>query len=95
MLYEKIALVILFLAALFAVQIFLYKRSKAAPLGMPALHNLKVLSRLNLSRNTQLNIVTAGSDTLLIISSKNAPATVTALNFPDKSNETERQQNEA
>ena len=94
MLYEKVALVILFLAALFVVQIFLYKRSKSTSNSLPALHNLKVLSKLNLTKTTQLNIINAGSDTLLIVSSKNAPATVMALNLPGRVDEVERNINE-
>ena len=94
MLYEKVALVILFLAALFVVQIFLYKRSKSTPNSLPALHNLKVLSKLNLTKTTQLNIINAGSDTLLIVSSKNGPATVMALNLPEQVDAVERKINE-
>ena len=94
MLYEKVALVILFLAALFVVQIFLHRRSKLTSNSLPALHNLKVLSKLSLSKTTQLNIVNAGSDTLLIVSSKNAPATVMALNLPGRVDEVERNINE-
>lgn len=94
MLYEKIALVILFLAALFVVQIFLYKRSKSTSNSLPAVHNLKLLSKLNLTKTTQLNVINAGSDTLLIVSSKNAPATVMALNLHGKVDEVERKINE-
>ena len=94
MLYEKVALVILFLAALFVVQIFLYRRSKSTSNSLPALHNLKILSKLSLSKTTQLNIINAGSDTLLIVSSKNATATVMALNLPGRVDEVERNINE-
>ena len=94
MMYEKVALVILFLAALFVVQIFLYRRSKSTSYGLSEPTNIKVISRLNLSKTTQLNIITAGSDTLLIVSPKNAPATVMALNLPDKVSAVERQINE-
>ena len=88
MMYEKVALVILFLAALFVV------RSKSTSYGLSEPTNIKVISRLNLSKTTQLNIITAGSDTLLIVSPKNAPATVMALNLPDKVSVVERQINE-
>ena len=94
MMYEKVALVILFLAALFVAQIFLYRRSKSTPYGLSELTNIKVISRLNLSKTTQLNIITAGSDTLLIVSPKNAPATVMALNVPGEVGAVERQINE-
>ena len=94
MMYEKVALVILFLAALFVAQIFLYRRSKSTPHNLSELNNIKVISRLNLSKTTQLNIITAGSDTLLIVSPKNAPATVMALNVPDEVGAVERHINE-
>ena len=51
MLYEKIALVVLFLAVLFAVQLFLYKRYKSMPKSDQFLNGIRVHSRLTLSKN--------------------------------------------
>lgn len=94
MLYEKIALVVLFLAVLFAVQLFLYKRYKSKPKSDQFLNGLRVHSRLTLSKTSQLNIVSAGSDTFLIVSSRNAPATVMTLNSLNSTDNSGRQINE-
>lgn len=94
MLYEKITLVILFLAALFAVQMLLYKRYKAKPNTEAFLHGLRLHSRLSLSKSDQVNIISAGSDKFLIVSSKNAPATIIALNTFSSGDRTEGQLNE-
>ncbi len=94
MLYEKITLVILFLAVLFAVQMLLYKKYKSKPNTETFLNGLRLHSRLSLSKNDQVNIVSAGSDKFLIISSKNAPATIMALNACSSADKTERRLNE-
>ena len=90
MLYEKIALVILFLAVLFAVQMILYKRYKSKPNAEAFLHDLRLHSRLSLSKNEQVSIVSAGSDKFLIVSSRNSPATVTALTTSNATDNAER-----
>ena len=94
MLYEKIALVILFLAVLFAVQMLLYKRYKSKPNTEAYLNGLKLHSRLSLSKNDQVNIITAGHDKSLIVSSRNAPATILALSTVNGADKSERQVNE-
>lgn len=94
MLYEKIALVVLFLAVLFAVQLFLYKRYKSMPKSDQFLNGIRVHSRLTLSKTSQLNVVSAGSDKFLIVSSRNAPATIMPLNSLNSAENSERQLNE-
>jgi hypothetical protein len=66
MTYEKVALVIIFLGVLLAAQIYLYTRQKSNPKMQAAIKGLKVTSRLNLSKNNQLNIVTAGKESFLV-----------------------------
>ena len=94
MLYEKITLVILFLAVLFAVQMFLYKRYKSKPNTEAYLNGLRLHSRLSLSKNDHVNIITAGSDKFLIVSSRNAPASIMALGTVNDTDKSERQLNE-
>tara|TARA_B100001059_G_C17315672_1_gene324143 strand:+ start:176 stop:463 length:288 start_codon:yes stop_codon:yes gene_type:complete len=94
MLYEKIALVIIFLAVLFAAQMFLYKRYKFKPNTETFLQGLRLHSRLSLSKNDQVNIVSAGSDKFLIVSSKNSSATIIALNNLSSADIPEEQLNE-
>ena len=55
MTYEKIAMVIIFLGVLVAAQIYLYTRSRSNPKMQASIKGLKVISRLNLSKNSQLN----------------------------------------
>ena len=80
MTYEKVALVIIFLGVLLAAQIYLYTRQKSNPKMQAAIKGLKVTSRLNLSKNNQLNIVTAGKESFLVICSKNSQAAIVPLN---------------
>jgi flagellar biogenesis protein FliO len=80
MTYEKVALVIMFLGVLLAAQIYLYTRSKSNPKMQASIKGLKVISRLNLSKNSQLNIVNAGEESFLIVCSKNSPAAIVPLN---------------
>ena len=70
MTYEKVALVIIFLGVLLAAQIYLYTRNRSNPKMQTSFKGLKVVSRLNLSKNNQLNIVYAGEDSFLIVCSK-------------------------
>ena len=80
MTYEKIAMVIIFLGALLAVQIYLYARYRSNPKAYKSISNLKVVSRLNLSKTSQLNIVNAGDESFLIVCCKNSPAAIVPLN---------------
>ena len=80
MTYEKIAMVILFLGALMAVQIYLYVRYRANPKTNKTISSLKVVSRLNLSKTSQLNIVNAGEESFLIVCCKNSSAAIIPLN---------------
>ena len=80
MTYEKIALVIIFLGALLAVQIYLYVRYRSNPKAYKPLNGLKVVSRLNLSKTSQLNIVNAGDESFLIVCCKNSSAAIVPLN---------------
>ena len=80
MTYEKIAMVIIFLGALLAVQIYLYARYRSNPKAYKSISNLKVVSRLNLSKTSQLNIVNAGDETFLIVCCKNSSAAIVPLN---------------
>ena len=52
MTYEKVALVIIFLGVLLAAQIYLYTRSRSNPKMQASIKDLKVVSRLNLSKNS-------------------------------------------
>ena len=79
MTYEKIAMVILFLGALMAVQIYLYVRYRANPKANKTISSLKVVSRLNLSKTSQLNIVNAGEESFLIVCCKNSSAAIVPL----------------
>ena len=67
MTYEKVALVIIFLGVLLAAQIYLYTRNRSNPKMQTSFKGLKVVSRLNLSNNNQLNIVKAGEESFLIV----------------------------
>ena len=80
MTYEKMAMVIIFLGALLAVQIYLYARYRSNPKVYKSISNLKVVSRLNLSKTSQLNIVNAGDETFLIVCCKNSSAAIVPLN---------------
>ena len=80
MTYEKIALVIIFLGALLAVQIYLYARYRSNPKAYKSISGLKVVSRLNLSKTSQLNIVNAGDESFLIVCCKNSSAAIVPLN---------------
>ena len=80
MTYEKIAMVIIFLGALVAVQIYLYARYRSNPKAYKSISNLKVVSRLNLSKTSQLNIVNAGDESFLIVCCKNSSAAIVPLN---------------
>ena len=74
MTYEKIALVIIFLGVLIAAQFYLYTRHRSNPKMQTSIKGLKVISRLNLSKNNQLNIVNAGKESFLIVCSNNSEA---------------------
>ena len=80
MTYEKVALVIIFLGVLLAAQFYLYTRSRSNPKKQASIKGLKVVSRLNLSKNSQLNIVNAGEESFLIVCSKNSQAAIVPLN---------------
>ena len=80
MTYEKIAMVIIFLGALLAVQIYLYARFRSDPKANKSISGLKVISRLNLSKTSQLNIVNAGDESFLIVCCKNSSAAIVPLN---------------
>ena len=80
MTYEKIAMVIIFLGALLAVQIYLYARYRSNPNVYKSISGLKVVSRLNLSKTSQLNIVSAGDESFLIVCCKNSSAAIVPLN---------------
>ena len=79
MTYEKIAMVILFLGALMAVQIYLYVRYRSNPKTNKTISSLKLVSSLNLSKTSQLNIVNAGEESFLIVCCKNSSAAIVPL----------------
>ena len=79
MTYEKFAMVILFLGALMAVQIYLYDRYRSNPKTNKTISSLKLVSRLNLSKTSQLNIVNAGEESFLIVCCKNSSAAIVPL----------------
>ena len=89
MTYEKIAMVILFLGALMAVQIYLYVRYRSNPKTNKTISSLKVVSRLNLSKTSQLNIVNAGEESFLIVCCKNSSASVVPLSSNRVANDIE------
>ena len=90
MTYEKVAMVIIFLGVLLAAQIYLYTRSRSNPKMQASIKDLKVVSRLNLSKNSQLNIVNAGDESFLIVCSKNSQAAIVPLNSEKIANNLER-----
>tara|TARA_B100001063_G_scaffold142037_1_gene132686 strand:+ start:256 stop:450 length:195 start_codon:yes stop_codon:yes gene_type:complete len=55
-----------------------------------SIKDLKVVSRLNLSKNSQLNIVNAGEESFLIVCSKNSQAAIVPLNSEKIANNLER-----
>ena len=79
MTFEKIAMVIIFLAVLLAVQTYLYTRHRSNPKTQASIKGLKVVSRLSLSKTSQLNIVNAGQESFLVVCSKNSPAAIVPL----------------
>ena len=89
MTYEKIAMVILFLGALMAVQIYLYVRYRSNPKTNKTISSLKVISRLNLSKTSQLNIVNAGEESFLIVCCKNSSAAIVPLSSNRVANDIE------
>ena len=89
MTYEKIALVILFLGALMAVQIYLYVRYRSNPKTNKTISSLKLVSRLNLSKTSQLNIVNAGEESFLIVCCKNSSAAIVPLSSNRVTNDIE------
>ena len=89
MTYEKIAMVILFLGALMAVQIYLYVRYRSNPQTNKTISSLKVVSRLNLSKTAQLNIVNAGEESFLIVCCKNSSAAIVPLSSNRVANDIE------
>ena len=89
MTYEKIAMVILFLGALMAVQIYLYARYRSNPRTNKTISSLKVVSRLNLSKTSQLNIVNAGEESFLIVCCKNSSAAIVPLSSNRVANDIE------
>ena len=89
MTYEKIAMVILFLGALMAVQIYLYVRYRSNPKTNRTISSLKVVSRINLSKTSQLNIVNAGEESFLIVCCKNSSAAIVPLSSNRVANDIE------
>ena len=89
MTYEKIAMVILFLGALMAVQIYLYVRYRSNPKTNKTISSLKVVSRINLSKTSQLNIVNAGEESFLIVCCKNSSAAIIPLSSNRVANDIE------
>ena len=65
---------------LLAAQIYLYTRSRSNPKIQASIKGLRVVTRLNLSKNSQLNIVNAGEESFLIVCSKNSQAAIVPLN---------------
>ena len=94
MTYEKIAMVILFLGALMAVQIYLYVRYRSNPKTNKTISSLKVVSRINLSKTSQLNIVNAGEESFLIVCSKNSSAAIVPLSSNRVANDIEAHSDE-
>ena len=94
MTYEKIAMVILFLGALMAVQIYLYVRYRSNPKTNKTISGLKVVSRLNLSKTSQLNIVNAGEESFLIVCCKNSSAAIVPLSSNRVANDIEAHSDE-
>ncbi len=94
MTYEKIAMVILFLGALMAVQIYLYVRYRSNPKTNKTISSLKVVSRINLSKTSQLNIVNAGEESFLIVCCKNSSAAIVPLSSNRVANDIEAHSDE-
>jgi flagellar biogenesis protein FliO len=82
-------MVILFLGALMAVQIYLYVRYRANPKTNKTFSSLKVVSRLNLSKTSQLNIVKADGESFLIVCCKNSSAAIVPLSSNRVANDIE------
>jgi flagellar biogenesis protein FliO len=82
-------MVILFLGALMAVQIYLYVRYRSNPKTNKTISSLKVVSRLNLSKTSQLNIVNAGEESFLIVCCKNSSAAIVPLSSNRVANDIE------
>jgi prefoldin subunit 5 len=82
-------MVILFLGALMAVQIYLYVRYRSNPKTNKTISSLKLVSRLNLSKTSQLNIVNAGEESFLIVCCKNSSAAIVPLSSNRVANDIE------
>ena len=76
---RKIALVAVFLGILISVQTYLYFRRKDKDSSKFPNHGLRVISRLKLAKNTDLDVVSTGAESFLIISNKNTQPTVVQL----------------
>ena len=87
-------MVILFLGALMAVQIYLYVRYRSNPKTNKTISSLKVVSRINLSKTSQLNIVNAGEESFLIVCCKNSSAAIVPLSSNRVANDIEAHSDE-
>ena len=77
-----------------AVQIYLYVRYRSNPKTNKTISSLKVVSRINLSKTSQLNIVNAGEESFLIVCCKNSSAAIVPLSSNRVANDIEAQSDE-
>jgi len=77
--YDKIFVVLIFLGLLMAVQLLIYRKSRKFPETAFKAKNLKVLSKITLSRNVEIYVVAAGNEAFLVGSSKNCSPTIKPL----------------
>jgi flagellar biogenesis protein FliO len=81
MAFEKIITVCIFLGVLLVVQLFLYKKYRVSSFKDISVKNLKIISKLSLSKNSELFVILAGGESFLITVTKNCSPTVTSLSL--------------
>ena len=81
MAFEKIITVCIFLGVLLVVQLLLYKKYRVSSFKDISVKNLKIISKLSLTKNSELFVILAGSESFLITVTKNCSPTVTSLSL--------------
>ena len=74
---EKIAIVVIFLLALILLQLVIKYRGKVVQASFPKASNINVNARLNLSKTERADLISAGSQSFMVIFTKgNSPSIV-------------------
>ena len=74
---EKIAIVVIFLLALILLQLVIKYRGKVVQASFPKASNINVNARLNLSKTERADLISVGSQSIMVIFTKgNSPSIV-------------------